>query len=143
MDMLLVSGCSSDPGTQKSILLRLGDRSEVVRFRHEFALLRVVRLAPEGPIFRVGIHSEDQDEFRKAVRNLFPGPDDPRAVVMVTIVVLYRSRWAKMRLSSGLACVLLDRAAWGRSTFPWGCVTDTRERMSLHLSFYDPKVEGR
>ncbi|PKI60160.1 hypothetical protein CRG98_019448 [Punica granatum] len=28
------------------------------------------------------------------------------------------------------------------STFPWGRVTDTRERMSRHLSFYDPKVEG-
>ncbi|PKI51882.1 hypothetical protein CRG98_027715 [Punica granatum] len=30
----------------------------------------------------------------------------------------------------------------GVSTFPWGHVTDTRERMSHHLSFYDPKVEG-
>ncbi|PKI77675.1 hypothetical protein CRG98_001905 [Punica granatum] len=28
------------------------------------------------------------------------------------------------------------------STFPWGCVTGTRERRSRHLSFYDPKVEG-
>ncbi|PKI39122.1 hypothetical protein CRG98_040487 [Punica granatum] len=30
----------------------------------------------------------------------------------------------------------------GVSTFPWGRVTDTRERRSCHLSFYDPKVEG-
>ncbi|PKI66315.1 hypothetical protein CRG98_013277 [Punica granatum] len=30
----------------------------------------------------------------------------------------------------------------GMSIFPWGCVTDTRERWSCHLSFYDPKVEG-
>ncbi|PKI64045.1 hypothetical protein CRG98_015577 [Punica granatum] len=30
----------------------------------------------------------------------------------------------------------------GVSTFPWGRVTDTRERRSRHLSFYDPKVEG-
>ncbi|PKI57877.1 hypothetical protein CRG98_021716 [Punica granatum] len=45
-------------------------------------------------------------------------------------------------LSSGPACALLDRAAWGRSTFPWGRVTDTHERMSRHLSFYDPKVKG-
>ncbi|PKI46432.1 hypothetical protein CRG98_033176 [Punica granatum] len=28
------------------------------------------------------------------------------------------------------------------STFPWGRVTNTRERRSRHLSFYDPKVEG-
>ncbi|PKI68949.1 hypothetical protein CRG98_010629 [Punica granatum] len=26
----------------------------------------------------------------------------------------------------------------GVSTFPWGRVTDTRERRSRHLSFYDP-----
>ncbi|PKI70867.1 hypothetical protein CRG98_008758 [Punica granatum] len=26
----------------------------------------------------------------------------------------------------------------GVSTFPWGCVTDTRERRSRHLSFYNP-----
>ncbi|PKI49839.1 hypothetical protein CRG98_029769 [Punica granatum] len=30
----------------------------------------------------------------------------------------------------------------GVSTFPWGRLTDTRERRSRHLSFYDPKVEG-
>ncbi|PKI61609.1 hypothetical protein CRG98_017984 [Punica granatum] len=30
----------------------------------------------------------------------------------------------------------------GVSTFPWGRVTDTRERRSRHLSFYDSKVEG-
>ncbi|PKI64779.1 hypothetical protein CRG98_014848 [Punica granatum] len=30
----------------------------------------------------------------------------------------------------------------GVSTFLWGHVTDTRERRSRHLSFYDPKVEG-
>ncbi|PKI75887.1 hypothetical protein CRG98_003721 [Punica granatum] len=30
----------------------------------------------------------------------------------------------------------------GVSTFPWGRVTDTRERRSRHLSFYNPKVEG-
>ncbi|PKI38939.1 hypothetical protein CRG98_040671 [Punica granatum] len=30
----------------------------------------------------------------------------------------------------------------GVSTFPWGRVTDMRERRSRHLSFYDPKVEG-
>ncbi|PKI41142.1 hypothetical protein CRG98_038467, partial [Punica granatum] len=30
----------------------------------------------------------------------------------------------------------------GVSTFPWGRVTDTRERRSRHLSFYHPKVEG-
>ncbi|PKI61606.1 hypothetical protein CRG98_017981 [Punica granatum] len=28
----------------------------------------------------------------------------------------------------------------GVSTFPWGRVTDTRERRSRHLSFYDPKA---
>ncbi|PKI45005.1 hypothetical protein CRG98_034612 [Punica granatum] len=28
------------------------------------------------------------------------------------------------------------------STFPWGHVTDTRERRSRHLSFYESKVEG-
>ncbi|PKI33918.1 hypothetical protein CRG98_045691 [Punica granatum] len=33
-------------------------------------------------------------------------------------------------------------ARLGVSTFPWGRVTDTRERRSRHLSFYDPKVEG-
>ncbi|PKI70960.1 hypothetical protein CRG98_008693 [Punica granatum] len=42
----------------------------------------------------------------------------------------------------GPHCALLDRAAWCVSTFPWGRVTDTRERRSRHLSFYDPKVEG-
>ncbi|PKI48974.1 hypothetical protein CRG98_030641, partial [Punica granatum] len=30
----------------------------------------------------------------------------------------------------------------GVSTFSWGRVTDTRERRSRHLSFYDSKVEG-
>ncbi|PKI74515.1 hypothetical protein CRG98_005092 [Punica granatum] len=30
----------------------------------------------------------------------------------------------------------------GVSTFPWGRVTDTRERRSRHLSFYDPEVGG-
>ncbi|PKI48297.1 hypothetical protein CRG98_031306 [Punica granatum] len=30
----------------------------------------------------------------------------------------------------------------GVSTFPWEHVTDTRERRSHHLSFYDPNVEG-
>ncbi|PKI72128.1 hypothetical protein CRG98_007515 [Punica granatum] len=30
----------------------------------------------------------------------------------------------------------------GVSTFLWECVTDTCERRNLHLSFYDPKVEG-
>ncbi|PKI40341.1 hypothetical protein CRG98_039270 [Punica granatum] len=30
----------------------------------------------------------------------------------------------------------------GVFTFPWGRVTDTRERRGRHLSFYDPEVEG-
>ncbi|PKI48884.1 hypothetical protein CRG98_030732 [Punica granatum] len=49
----------------------------------------------------------------------------------------------------GLECGLSSRSAlraFGSrglrvSTFPWGRVTDTRERRSRHLSFYDPNVE--
>ncbi|PKI77715.1 hypothetical protein CRG98_001899 [Punica granatum] len=44
IDMLLVSGCSGDSGTQKPILLHLDDRSEVVRFCRSFAPLRAVLL---------------------------------------------------------------------------------------------------
>ncbi|PKI51889.1 hypothetical protein CRG98_027722 [Punica granatum] len=35
-------------------------------------------LSINGPFFRVEIHSGDQDEFQKAVRNLFSGPVDPQ-----------------------------------------------------------------
>ncbi|PKI57891.1 hypothetical protein CRG98_021730 [Punica granatum] len=47
-----------------------------------------------------------------------------------------------MRLSSGPALRAFGSRGLGVSTFPWGRVTDTRERRSRHLSFYDPKVEG-
>ncbi|PKI70939.1 hypothetical protein CRG98_008672 [Punica granatum] len=45
-------------------------------------------------------------------------------------------------LSSGPALRAFGSRGLGVSTFPWGRVTDTRERRSRHLSFYDPKVEG-
>ncbi|PKI59062.1 hypothetical protein CRG98_020550 [Punica granatum] len=45
-------------------------------------------------------------------------------------------------LSSGLALRAFGSRSLGVSTFPWGRVTDKRERRSRHLSFYDPKVEG-
>ncbi|PKI77277.1 hypothetical protein CRG98_002346 [Punica granatum] len=45
-------------------------------------------------------------------------------------------------LLSGPALRAFGSRCLGVSTFPWGCVTDTRERRSRHLSFYDPKVEG-
>ncbi|PKI70941.1 hypothetical protein CRG98_008674 [Punica granatum] len=48
----------------------------------------------------------------------------------------------KCGLSSGPALRAFGSRGLGVSTFPWGCVTDTRERRSRHLSFYDPKVEG-
>ncbi|PKI70485.1 hypothetical protein CRG98_009119 [Punica granatum] len=45
-------------------------------------------------------------------------------------------------LSSGPALRAFGSRDLGVSTFPWGRVTDTSERRSRHLSFYDPKVEG-
>ncbi|PKI69150.1 hypothetical protein CRG98_010465 [Punica granatum] len=45
-------------------------------------------------------------------------------------------------LSSGHALRAFGSRSLGVSTFPWGRVTDTRERRSRHLSFYDQKVEG-
>ncbi|PKI48810.1 hypothetical protein CRG98_030798 [Punica granatum] len=46
-------------------------------------------------------------------------------------------------LSSGPALRAFgSRGLVGTSTFPWGCASDTRERRSRHLSFYDPTVEG-
>ncbi|PKI60299.1 hypothetical protein CRG98_019310 [Punica granatum] len=45
-------------------------------------------------------------------------------------------------LSSGPALRAFGSIGLGVSTFPRGCVTDTRERRSRHLSLYDPKVEG-
>ncbi|PKI74524.1 hypothetical protein CRG98_005066 [Punica granatum] len=45
-------------------------------------------------------------------------------------------------LLSGPALRAFGSRGLGLSTFPWGRVTDTRERRSRHLSFYDPKVEG-
>ncbi|PKI61756.1 hypothetical protein CRG98_017868 [Punica granatum] len=45
-------------------------------------------------------------------------------------------------LSSGPALRAFGSRGLEVSTFPWGRVTDTRERRSRHLSFYDPKVEG-
>ncbi|PKI64288.1 hypothetical protein CRG98_015328 [Punica granatum] len=41
-------------------------------------------------------------------------------------------------LSLGPACVLFGSRGLGVSTFPWRRLTDTRERRSRHLSFYDP-----
>ncbi|PKI73183.1 hypothetical protein CRG98_006429 [Punica granatum] len=41
-------------------------------------------------------------------------------------------------LSSGPALRAFGSRGLGVSTFPWGRVTDTRERRSRHLSFYDP-----
>ncbi|PKI66164.1 hypothetical protein CRG98_013417 [Punica granatum] len=51
------------------------------RFRAPTNLLKgspAMFLCRKGPFVRVGIHSGDRDEFRKAVWNLFPSPDDPR-----------------------------------------------------------------
>ncbi|PKI77708.1 hypothetical protein CRG98_001892 [Punica granatum] len=45
-------------------------------------------------------------------------------------------------LSSGPALRAFGSRGLGVSTFPCGRMTDTRERRSRHLSFYDPKVEG-
>ncbi|PKI60627.1 hypothetical protein CRG98_018977 [Punica granatum] len=45
-------------------------------------------------------------------------------------------------LSSGPALRAFGSRGLGVSTFSWGRVTDTRERRSRYLSFYDPKVEG-
>ncbi|PKI74545.1 hypothetical protein CRG98_005087 [Punica granatum] len=49
----------------------------------------------------------------------------------------------KCGLSSGPALRAFGSLGLGVSTFPWERVTDTRERRSRHLSFYDPKVESR
>ncbi|OWM67812.1 hypothetical protein CDL15_Pgr010750 [Punica granatum] len=54
-------------------------------------------LCRKGPFLRVGIHSGDQDEFRKAVRNLFPSPDDPRVCA---------------DLFPGAVYWFVDRASW-------------------------------
>ncbi|PKI47291.1 hypothetical protein CRG98_032315 [Punica granatum] len=40
--------------------------------------------------------------------------------------------------SSGPALRAFGSRGSGVSTFPWGRVTDTLERRSRHLSFYDP-----
>ncbi|PKI75913.1 hypothetical protein CRG98_003696 [Punica granatum] len=45
-------------------------------------------------------------------------------------------------LSPGPASHAFGSRGLGVSTSPWGRVTNTRERRSRHLSFYDPKVEG-
>ncbi|PKI74458.1 hypothetical protein CRG98_005140 [Punica granatum] len=45
-------------------------------------------------------------------------------------------------LSSGPASRAFGSRGLGVSTFPWGRMTDTRERRSRHLSFYDSEVEG-
>ncbi|PKI75097.1 hypothetical protein CRG98_004571 [Punica granatum] len=39
----------------------------------------------------------------------------------------------------GARMLVFGSRGLGVSTFPWGRVTDTRERRSRHLSFYDPK----
>ncbi|PKI64182.1 hypothetical protein CRG98_015428 [Punica granatum] len=48
----------------------------------------------------------------------------------------------RMRTLVGARMCAFGSCGLGVSTFPWGRVTDTRERRSRHLSFYDPKVEG-
>ncbi|PKI37504.1 hypothetical protein CRG98_042102 [Punica granatum] len=45
-------------------------------------------------------------------------------------------------LSSRPASRAFGSRGLGVSTFLWERVTDTREKRSCHLSFYDPKVEG-
>ncbi|PKI53838.1 hypothetical protein CRG98_025779 [Punica granatum] len=60
---------------------------------------------------------------------------EPTKCVLSGVAKLYEPECG---LSSGPALRAFGSRGLGVSTFPWGRVTDTRERRSRHLSFYDP-----
>ncbi|PKI63918.1 hypothetical protein CRG98_015699 [Punica granatum] len=64
---------------------------------------------------------------------------EPTKYVPSGVAKLYRPECG---LSSGPALCAFRSCGLGVSTFPWGRMTDTRERRSRHLSFYDPKSRG-
>ncbi|PKI40450.1 hypothetical protein CRG98_039154 [Punica granatum] len=60
---------------------------------------------------------------------------EPTKYVPSGVVKLYGPECG---LSSRPALRAFGSRGLGVSTVPWGCMMDTRERRSHHLSFYDP-----